>query len=69
MLSRFAIRYKALIDKLLEIYNCCFIPEIFPECWKEAVRINILKPNKPDNYPASYRPIALLKILRKIVEF
>ena len=40
----------------------------FPNHWKQARVIAILKPGKPANNPASYRPISLLCCLYKLLE-
>lgn len=40
----------------------------FPEEWKKAVVILVHKKGKPTDKPESYRPIALLPVLRKLFE-
>ena len=53
---------------LLEFYNYIFLNDTFPEKWKEAVIIPILKPGKDSTDTSSYRPIALISCLSKILE-
>jgi len=53
---------------LASIYNSCFRLGYFPEEWKRAEVIVLLKPGKPEANLASYRPISLLAILSKILE-
>ena len=40
----------------------------FPNTWKEAKILAILKPGKPPNEPSSYRPISLLCCFFKLLE-
>ena len=40
----------------------------YPNHWKQARVIAILKPGKPADNPASYRPISLLCCLYKLLE-
>lgn len=54
--------------KLLDLFNRCFEREIIPDPWKKAIIINIPKPKKRADDPASYRPISLLEVLGKILE-
>lgn len=60
--------FKAL---LLHIFNVCFHSAKIPKRWKNATLLPLLKPGKPPDLPASYRPIALascsLKLLEKII--
>ena len=53
---------------LLDFYNRIFINHDFPEQWKAAVIIPILKPGKDATKTSSYRPIALISCLSKILE-
>jgi hypothetical protein len=39
-----------------------------PKPWRNAHIIPILKPNKPPEYPKSYRPISLTSCIGKLVE-
>ncbi|GBP49341.1 Probable RNA-directed DNA polymerase from transposon X-element [Eumeta japonica] len=54
--------YIALDD--MEIAENCY----FPPAWKEAEVIDIHKPGKPRDLPASYRPISLLSGLGKLFD-
>ena len=58
---------KAQTYSLLAFYNF-LLCNGFPDQWKEATVIPILKPNKPANNKFSYRPIALLSCLSKLYE-
>lgn len=53
---------------LLNIYNHIWFHHVFPKTWKEAIIIPILKPNKDQTLPTSYRPIALTNTCCKIME-
>ena len=53
---------------LLDFYNLIFREHIFPESWKEAIIIPILKVGKDATKCDSYRPIALISCLSKILE-
>ncbi|KAJ8865632.1 hypothetical protein PR048_033152 [Dryococelus australis] len=50
------------------IINSIIINSYFPTCWKNAIIVPIPKPGKPTDKPSSYRPIALLPSLSKILE-
>ena len=54
--------------KLLEIANEIYQTGTFPELWKQAIVVPILKKDKPAKDPGSYRPISLLPVGAKIVE-
>ena len=54
--------------KLLEIANEIYQTGVFPEPWKQAIVVPILKKDKTAKDPASYRPISLLPVGAKIVE-
>lgn len=58
---------KALVQ-LTYIVNAMFALGYYPEAWKTALVVPILKPNKNPTDPASYRPISLLSSLSKVVE-
>lgn len=59
----------AIEDEFCRLINACFLNGYFPNVWRSAVTIIIRKHGK-DNYsnPNSYRPIALLSCLGKILE-
>ena len=61
-LSQVSIQY------LLDFYNHIYTNDTFPKKWKEAVIIPILKPGKDSMDASSYRPIALISCLSKILE-
>lgn len=55
--------------KMLRILNGCLARRIFPNCWKSAVVVVILKNKSKDPLlPKSYRPVSLLSVLGKIYE-
>ena len=56
------------ITFLTYIYNCILRTTHFPLLWKHSTIVLFLKPGKPSNNTASYRPISLLPILSKIFE-
>ena len=53
---------------LRKFFNKCLHTCKLPRIWRRATVIAILKPNKPNDDPKSYRPISLLCIPYKIVE-
>lgn len=53
---------------LTKLVNACLLLGYFPNNWKLAKVIAILKPNKNPTDPSSYRPISLLSSLSKILE-
>lgn len=55
-------------DHLLAIFNIIWQQRQFPLIWKKALVIPILKPGKPKNDPASYRPISLTCAMCKLIE-
>ena len=52
----------------LELTNEIYEKGEFPDTWKNAIMVPILKKEKPAKDPASYRPISLLPVGAKIVE-
>lgn len=56
------------IQYLLQIYNHIWTKQVFPDNWREAVVIPILKPGKIPTSTLSYRPISLTCNLCKILE-
>lgn len=55
-------------QKLLVLYNKAFMEGHFPDEWKSAIVIPILKPGKQPLDPSSYRPISLLSCVGKVME-
>ena len=55
-------------ELLTKILNACLVLAYFPVKWKCAVTIAVPKPGKDPKLVSSYRPIALLCILSKILE-
>ena len=53
---------------LLAFYNKIFLSDTFPNNWKKALLIPILKKNKDAKLTDSYRPISLTNCLCKILE-
>ena len=53
---------------LLELMNCIYKGGKFPEKWKEAFIIPILKQGKESTNASSYRPIALTSCICKLLE-
>lgn len=53
---------------LSEIFNCCLSNGYFPNNFKQAIVIPILKTGKDPKLPGSYRPISLLSSLNKVFE-
>ncbi|GBP65159.1 Probable RNA-directed DNA polymerase from transposon X-element [Eumeta japonica] len=53
---------------LVAIFNACLRNCYFPPIWKEAKVIDIYKPGKPRDLPASYRPTSFLSGLGKLFE-
>ncbi|GFY09857.1 RNA-directed DNA polymerase from mobile element jockey [Trichonephila clavipes] len=51
------------------LINQLFKNNYFPNSWKTAVVIPILKPEKDSALPSNYRPISLLSCLSKVYEF
>lgn len=55
-------------QQIIGIYNDIYQTGRYPNKWKEAIIIPIIKEGKDPAYPASYRPIALTNCLGKIFE-
>lgn len=66
------VMIKQLTDKalkyLLAIYNFIWKRQEFPDTWREATVIPILKPDKVPSSPSNYRPISLTCNMCKIME-
>jgi len=61
--------WPAMGDRLLQIVNRCLTLEVFPDTWKHANVVILLKgKNKDPLKPKSYRPVSLLPVLGKILE-
>ena len=60
--------FEVIGPRLLCIVNASLTRGIFPEVWKTAEVVPILKPKGDVNDPSSHRPISLLSHLSKIVE-
>ena len=56
------------VSVITKLFNNIINSNIIPNTWKTAKVIPILKPNKDPNSHSSYRPIALLSPLAKILE-
>ena len=53
---------------LLYLYNKIWTEKCFPDSWKNALLIPILKPGKDSKLPTNYRPISLTNCLCKVLE-
>lgn len=58
----------AVPDRLRQCFNLCVKQGRFPECWKTARLVLILKVGKPSGSPSSYRPLCLLSEVGKLFE-
>ena len=56
------------LELLTKTFNLSWQRNIIPSIWKKSIIIPILKPNKPPEDPASYRPISLLSCPSKVLE-
>lgn len=56
------------LEKLLDFFNFIWLNGLFPDLWKTALIIPVLKPDKSPLEVASYRPISLLCCANKILE-
>ena len=54
--------------RFLEIINLIWSRGTLPHNWKHAIINPVLKPNKPNDNPSSYRPISLTSTCGKIME-
>ncbi len=59
---------KKAFCRLAQIYNAITRLRHYPSTWKTAKIIPLIKPGKPAEEPASYRPISLLPTLSKLFE-
>uniref|UniRef100_A0A803TKJ5 Reverse transcriptase domain-containing protein n=1 Tax=Anolis carolinensis TaxID=28377 RepID=A0A803TKJ5_ANOCA len=62
----YKIFQKEVIPNLQILYNKIMENKIIPETWKKSEIITILKPNKEETDPNSYRPITLSNVDYKI---
>jgi hypothetical protein len=53
---------------MLDIFNKSWREGVCPQSWRDAVIVPILKPGKPQGQLASYRLIALMSCLAKVME-
>lgn len=53
---------------LLDLFNLIWMNQVFPNKWKKAIIVPILKSNKKPNDPKSYKPIALTCNIGKLLE-
>jgi len=60
--------HESLTKYILDSFNRIYCENIFPDCWRTAVVIPILKPNKDPAKATSYRPISLTSCLCKLLE-
>jgi hypothetical protein len=58
----------AAIKHLTHLFSSALSLGHFPQPWKQAKVLPILKPQKPPSHPASYRPISLLSSISKMLE-
>jgi hypothetical protein len=58
----------AAIKHLTHLFTSTLSLGHFPQPWKQAKVLPILKPQKPPSHPASYRPISLLSSISKMIE-
>ncbi|GFW16139.1 probable RNA-directed DNA polymerase from transposon X-element [Trichonephila clavipes] len=66
MIKNLPLKFLLFITLLI---NQLFKNSYFPNSWKTAVVIPILKPDKDSALPSNYRPISLLSCLSKVYEF
>ncbi|GFW38596.1 probable RNA-directed DNA polymerase from transposon X-element [Trichonephila clavipes] len=66
MIKNLPLKFLLFITLLI---NQLFKNNYFPNSWKTAVVIPILKPDKDSALPSNYRPISLLSCLSKVYEF
>jgi len=58
----------AALETLLHVLNDIWINGNFPESWRTSAVIPVLKAGKDESDPSSYRPIALMSCICKIME-
>ena len=57
-----------IASHITSLFNRSLEEGTFPATWKEAVVNPVPKPNKDSSLPSSYRPVALLCSLSKVLE-
>lgn len=69
-IPQIVIKHLPLVQlrNLTAIFNNCLNNKYFPEAWKCAKILPILKPNKDPHDPSSHRPISLTSNTSKILE-
>lgn len=60
---------EAIWSFLAVLFNHCLNLGYFPVAWKESITIPILKPGKDPSRSGSYRPISLLSVFGKLLEY
>ena len=58
----------AVAESLAKLFNMSLTTGVFPKPFKKAMITPILKSGKPSSDPQSYRPVALLSSLSKLLE-
>ncbi len=53
---------------LLQVFNDLWRHHVFPDTWREAVVMPLLKPNKDGDSPSDYRYISLTSCFCKLLE-
>lgn len=59
---------KQNLESLLRLFNLLFKYGFYPDDWKQATIVALLKAGKNNQDPASYRPISLASVLGKCFE-
>ena len=59
---------ESTLSFLVKLFNRCFHLSYFPDKWKNAKVVPILKPDKNPAEASSYRPISLLSSISKLFE-
>ncbi|KAG8339850.1 hypothetical protein TRVL_09319 [Trypanosoma vivax] len=52
---------------VLRLFNCSSCTGQVPAKWRHGIIVPLLKPNKPANSMASFRPVTLTSTLRKLM--
>lgn len=61
------VLWPQLSERLLTLTNACLQGALFPDMWKAAIVVPILK-GRDTCIPKSYRPVSLLPVMGKIIE-